>query len=294
MNRNKKHYLPFFVLLFIHSSLLIYTFYKRKDRKLLFITLLSGMGLCFIFEYFILSHLKAYRYKPKLFKNKDLDNFFGAIMSQAVFVPFTAIFLTAFKVGWKGKFLFAMFFGLVEKLFLFMGIHKNNWWKTRYTVTLIPIFFYIIDFWYQQLRLGTPIFHFSSLFLGVLVNGLNLMYSLSIFRKFRFGLEKWHSWEEHLKIAPIYSFILSAATTLIIKGHSGWKGIFRSFAFTQIMDMLVLRTGIAKQNFRHFVINNAIHFSMIFWAVLLKRWIYKDVPKQNEKANIEEIKRAGI
>lgn len=124
MNRNKKHYMPFFLLLFFHISLLIFTFYKKKDRKFLFITLISGVGLCFIFEYFILSLFKAYRYKPKLFKNRDLDNFFGAIMSQAFFVPCTAIFLTAFKVGWKGKLLFAMFFGLIEKLFLFMGIHK--------------------------------------------------------------------------------------------------------------------------------------------------------------------------
>ena len=277
MKRNKKHYIPFFVLLFIHTSLMIYTFYKNKDRKRLFITLISGMGLCFIFEYFILSHFKAYRYKPRLFKNKDLDNFFGAMMSQAVFVPFTAIFLTAFKVGWKGKVLFAIFFGLIEKLFLFMGIHTNNWWKTRYTVTLIPLFFCINDFWYQQLRLGTPIFHFASLFLGILVNGLNLMYSMSILRKFRFGFGRWHSWEEHFKVAPIYSFILSMATALIIKTDSGWKGIVQAFGFTKIMDVLVMEAGVAKQNFRNFIINNSIHLSMIFWAVSLKEWIYKDI-----------------
>jgi hypothetical protein len=294
MHRNKKHYMPFLVLLLFHSSLMIYTFYKNKDRKLLFITLISGVGLCFIFEYFILSHYKAYRYKPKLFKNKDFDNFFGAIMSQAVFVPFTAIFLTAFNLGWKGKVLFSLFFGLIEKVFLKMGIHSNNWWKTRYTVTLIPIFFYIIDFWYHQLRIGTPIFHFSSLFLGILVNGLNLMYALSILRKFRFGFDRWHSWEEHFKAAPIYSFILSMATALIIKKDGGWNRIFKAFGFAKCMDILVLKTGLAKENFRHFVINNTVHLSMILWAVLLKKWIYRDLSDQVVTPTEVDSKRAGI
>lgn len=289
MNRNKKHYMPFFILLFIHTSLMMYAFYKNKDRKRMLITLLSGMGLCFIFEYFILSLFKAYRYKPKLFKNKDLDNFFGAIMSQAVFVPFTAIFITAFKIGLKGKVLFAIFFGLIEKLFLLTGIHRNNWWKTRYTVALIPLFFYINDFWYQQLRTGTPIFHFSSLFLGILVNGLNLMYSMSILRKFRFGFERWHSWKEHFKVAPIYSFTLSMATSLIIKNDSGWKGILQAFSFTKIMDVLVMKSGIAKRNFRHFIINNSIHLFMIFWAALLKKWIYNDLRKQ--KGTTAEVEK---
>jgi hypothetical protein len=282
MNRNKKNPMPFFILLFLHTSLMIYAFYKNKDRKRLLITLLSGMGLCFIFEYFILSLFKAYRYKPKLFKNRDLDNFFGAILSQAVFIPFTATFLTAFKIGWKGKVLFAVFFGLIEKLFLFMGIHSNRWWKTRFTVTFIPLFFFINDIWYQQLRIGTPIFHFGSLFLGILVNGLNLMYSMSILRKFRFGYERWHSWKEHFRIAPIYSFILSLATALIIKNDSGWKGILKALGFAKIMDALVMKAGIAKSNFRHVIINNSIHLFMIFWAALLKKWIYKDLRQQKQ------------
>ncbi|RSD25380.1 hypothetical protein [Mesobacillus subterraneus] len=290
---NKKHPIPFLILLVLHSCLLIFTFYKNKDRKRLTITLLSGMGLCFIFEYFVLSLFNAYRYKPKLFVNKDLDNFMGAILSQAIFVPFTVIFLTAFKIGWRGKAFFALFFAVIEKLFLRMGVHQNNWWKTRFTITLIPIFFYINDFWYQQLRIGTPIFQFGSLFLSILVNGLNLMYSMSILRKFRFGLGRWHRWKEHFMVAPIYSFTLSMTTALLIKKDSHAKGIISAFAFTKIMDMLVMRTGVAKQNFRHFLINNSIHLLMIFWAVLVKKWIYQDLNcKELDKG--EECEKAGI
>ncbi|MBT2680918.1 hypothetical protein J7E38_18155 [Bacillus sp. ISL-35] len=263
MKRNK-NYLPFLILLIVHTWMLAFTFYRKKDRKKLFITLLSGMGLCFIFEYVVLSLFRAYRYKPRIFLNKDLDNFLGAIHSQAVFVPFTALFLTAFKIGWKGKVFFSLYFAGIERLFLKWSIHQNHWWKTTYTMTLIPLFFYINDFWYGQLRKGSPIFKFGSLFLGILVSGLNLMYSMSIFRKFKFGRGRRHSWKEHFRVAPLYSFALSFVTAVIIKKNSGMKGILYSFAFSKFMDFSVMKTGIAMKNFRHVLINNSIHFLMIY------------------------------
>jgi hypothetical protein len=282
MNRNKKNYIPFFILLIIHTLLLIYTFYKNQDRKRLTILLLSGMGLCFLFEYVVLSLCSAYRYKPKMFLNKDLDNFFGAILSQAVFVPFTAAFLTAFNLGWKWKAFFALYFAAIEKIFLKFKIHQNNWWKTKFTVTLIPLFFYINDIWYKQLKIGTPIFQFGSLFLAILVNGMNLFYSMSIVRKFRFGWGRWHNWKEHFKIGPLYSIALSLVTAIIIKNDSTINGIAKAFTFTKIMDLLVTKTGIAKQNFRHTLINNSIHVLMIYLATRFKKWIYIDLMPQKE------------
>jgi hypothetical protein len=290
--KRKKNHLPFLTLFIVHTCLLAFTFYRKKDRKKLFITLLSGMGLCFIFEYVVLSLFRAYRYKPKIFLNKDLDNFLGAILSQAVFVPFTALFITAFKIGWKGKFLFSLYFAGIERLFLKLSIHQNHWWKTSYTMTLMPIFFYINDFWYGQLRKGNSIFKFGSLFLGILVSGLNLMYSMSIFRKFKFGRGRRHSWKEHFKVAPLYSFALSFVTAVFIKKDSGIKGIVYSFVFSKFMDLYVLKTGIAIKNFRHVLVNNSIHLLMIFWAALLKKWIYRGSGSP-EKNSLNELERAG-
>lgn len=284
MNKNKKNAIPFLILSFIHTSLLVYTFYKHKDRKRLLILLLSGMGLCFLFEYVVLSLFNAYRYKPKIFINKDLDNFLGAILSQAIFVPFTAIFLTAFKLGWKGKAFFAIYFAAIEKVFLRLKVHQNNWWKTRFTVTLIPVFFFINDLWYNQLKAGTPIFQFGSLFLSILVNGLNLMYSMSVLRKFRFGLGRLHKWKEHFKIAPLYSILLSFMTAIFVKKDSTAKAIFKAFSFAKLFDMIVLETGVAKKNFRHVLINNSIHLLMIYLATRFKKWIYTDLKTETESS----------
>jgi hypothetical protein len=277
-NKNQ-NFIPFFILLFIHTFMLVFTFYKKKDWKSLTVLLLTGMGLCFLFEYFVLSLFKAYRYKPKVFVNKDLDNFLGAILSQAVFIPFTAIFLTAFKLGWKGKLFFSLFFSSVEKLFLYLKIHKNNWWKTRYTLSLIPVFFTINDLWYRHLRSGTPIVQFCSLFLSILAKGLFLLYFMPLLQKFRFGLGRWHTWKEHFEIAPLYSIAHSFITAVIIKKDSSLKGVVMAFSFVKLMDLFVTKTRFVKRKFSQSLINNSIHILMILWAAHLKKWIYKDILK---------------
>lgn len=85
-------------------------FIKRKIKKQLFTLLMSNIGLAYLFEFFVLNLFTAYTYKPGILKNAHLDNIFGAILSQAIFVPFTAVFLTARKVGWIGKLLSGVYF----------------------------------------------------------------------------------------------------------------------------------------------------------------------------------------
>lgn len=276
VKRNNKNYIPFVILLLIHTLMLGYTFYRKKDRKRLFILLLSGTGLCFLFEYLVLSLFSAYQYKPKIFRNKELDNLLGALLSQAVFIPFTAVFLTAFNLGWKGKLFFAFYFSGVEKLFLKLKVHQNNWWKTKFTITLLPLFFFLNDWWYKHLKAGTPIIQFSSLFLGILVNGLNFLYSRSLFRSTRNSLWHWHDWKQHFKVAPIYSIILSFITAAILKYDGSIKGFITAFSFAKLLDYPF------KKRFREVLANNSIHVIMIYLAVQLKKLIYNDLMKYTE------------
>lgn len=282
IKRHKKNSIPFLILLLIHTFMLGYTFYRKKDRKRLFILLLSGTGFCFLFEYLVLSLFSAYRYKPKIFRNKELDNLLGALLSQAVFIPFTAVYLTAFKLGWKGKLFFAIYFSGVEKLFLKLKVHQNNWWKTSFTITLLPLFFFINDWWYKHLKVRTPIVQFGSLFLGIMVNSLNFLYSRSIFRNIRFGLWRWHDWKQHFKIAPIYSIILSFATAIIIKNNSFDKGFLKAVSIAKLLDYSLYKTRFGKHRFRQITASNSIHIIMIYLAVYLKRLIYIDILKEKE------------
>ena len=71
---------------------------------------MSNIGLAYLLEFFVLNIFKGYRYKPRVMKKKYFDNILGAILSQAIFVPFTAVFLTTLKIGWIGKILGGVIF----------------------------------------------------------------------------------------------------------------------------------------------------------------------------------------
>jgi FlaA1/EpsC-like NDP-sugar epimerase len=146
MKKNSQYNkVPYIILLIIHGLLLFYTFYKNKDRKTLLVLWLSIIGFAHNFDYVVLVLLKGYKYIPKFLKQKDFDNILGAIFSQSIYVPSTALFITSFRLGWKIKVLFGVYFAIIERLFLRLGIYYNNWWSTLYTLFFTPIYFFISD-----------------------------------------------------------------------------------------------------------------------------------------------------
>lgn len=231
----KTNRIPFIILIFIHTGLLTYTFYKNKDRKRLFVLLLSNVGFAYLFDYIIVVILQAYHYKPNFFKNKYFDNVFGVILSQAIYIPFTTVFITAFQYGWKIKFFFVAYFFAIENLFIKMGIYKTYWWKTLYTASLISIYFIFSDFWYKHLKLGTPSVLYVSLFNMVLVVSLNVLYLLTLLKKIRFGLGFFHSWREHFILAALHAITTSIITTWSLR-KGNWFTTVKVFIFFLVKD----------------------------------------------------------
>lgn len=275
--KKRIHKFPFLILFMIHSVFLLFAFYKNRDRKTLFISLLSNISFAYLFEYFVLNLFQGYRYKPRILKKNYPDNILGAILSQAIFVPFTAIFITAFQLGWKIKIAFGIYFGLIENLFIRLKIYKHYWWKTMYTVILIPCYFYISDQWYKYIKNGTPIVLFISLFNCIMVTGVNILFIMANLRKFRFGLGEYYSWKEHFRIAPLYSIILSLFTTVVIK-EKGWISRIKVFIFAKVLDLFIKKNKLVKDNFHNHIENISIHIFIIYLSVLYKKWIneYKE------------------
>lgn len=244
----KTNRIPFIILAIIHTTLLIYAFYKNKDRKGLFALLMSIIGFAYLFEYIVFTLFQAYRYKPNFFKNKHLDSTFGAILSQAIYIPFTAVFITAFQFGWKVKLFFVAYFYTIEKLFVKLGVYKLNWWKSVYTMPFLPIYFTISDFWYKHLKRGTPSVLSVSLFQMLIVVKANSFYLLAVFRKLRFGLGSFHSWREHFILTTLYTIICSFITTYSLKKQN-WSTTIKASSFLLIMDWLLKALGFIKLNF---------------------------------------------
>jgi hypothetical protein len=136
----KNNSVPFVVLLIVHVLILAFTFYKKRDKSY-FILLLSNIGFAYLFEYFVLNLFQGYTYKPKILKNRKLDNILGGVFSQAIYIPIIATTITAFRLGWKWKVFFTVYFTLIERLFIYWKIFKKRWWKTFYTFFFLLLFF---------------------------------------------------------------------------------------------------------------------------------------------------------
>jgi hypothetical protein len=285
--------LPFFILLIIHTALLIYTFCNNKNRKSLFILLLSNIGFAYFFEFFILNLFHSYEYKPKLFKKKYLDNILGAFLSQGVFVPFTSIFISSFGFGWKIKAMFGMYFAIVERIFIKMGIFKNNWWRTIYTVFLIPIYFKIGEYWYKSLLKGNGNILFSSFLLMTWVTGLSILNILGVVGKVRFGLGKVFSWREHFIISTSYWFLISIFTTCTIYKKPNWQGKIQSFLFMKVIDWFLIKKGIVKAHLNNLLFMNALQILMLYLSVTYRDLIYRDQNAVSEESVSPSVRNSA-
>ena len=298
MKNKYRHRIPYLILLVIHTALVIRAFYRNKDKKSLVILLCSNIGIAYIFEYVVFNLLRAYKYMPKFLKNKYLDNAIGAVLSQAIYVPFTALFLTANNYGYKAKLIATMYFLVIEKVFISLNIYRTNWWKPIYTFFLLPAYFLISDFLYKHIKNGTPIILKASYFFMVIVTCGNLYYLMAVLRKIRFGLGYFSSWREHFIIIPIYLASISLFTVWSLSKEDRYSTL-RIFLFSFIVDMILKKFNIMKTKFTVVSIS-VMQMGKIIFSVLFKKFfnVYeKSVRhKRNEvkvmtRDTFDEIKR---
>ncbi|MBO0962082.1 hypothetical protein J1P26_20455 [Neobacillus sp. MM2021_6] len=269
----KRNRIPFFILFLIHIFLMGLTFYRNKNRKETFILLVSTMGFAYLFEYFVLNLFNAYIYKPKVLKKPILDNVFGAVLSQAIFIPFTAVFLTLSKSGWVAKIFSSIYFSLIEMLFLWLRVYKHNWWKTIYTFILLPFYFKWCDFWYSCLRKKNQLVQFASFFLLIMVTETNLFFMLAIIRKFRFGMGRYHSWREHFILSPLYSITISAFTAISLKNHNNVSTKLKVIILGTGLNYFFQRIKLLKNKLRFFEYL-LIRIVMVYVYGQYREWVY--------------------
>lgn len=268
-----KNATPFLLLFIFHFCLFLFTF-KRKSHRNTVILLLSNIGFAFIFEYLTLNLFHGYRYKPDIFKKRFFDNILGAILSQAIYVPITATFLTVTKKNWKWKICASFIYYCIEKLFIFLKIYKVYWWKPVFTLVLLNGYFYISDGFYRALssqrRWALAIGHYFS----ILVIWIMYMYASALRRKVRFGLGHFHSWTEHFKSIPLYSLLLSLIAFATSRKH---KFVYRLLLPTIhiILDKFLKKIGVLKINFRYSIGALPWYAFMVYVSRFLYKIIYR-------------------
>ncbi|WP_077210561.1 hypothetical protein [Bacillus dakarensis] len=272
MKRKKRNIFPFVILTVTHLFLLLYTLIKNKNKRTLISLLFSNIGLAYVFEYIILNLLQAYRYKIKVFNEPYFNNIFGAILSQAIFIPFTAVFISAFRLKWRGKAAFIFYFHIIEQLFVKIKVYRTNWWSPFLTSSLLPIYFYISDKWYELLKEGSSLIKMMSHWLANLVIVTNLLFVLVLTRQLRFGRGRYHSLKEHFKIAPLYAIGHSAISTWCV-WRKGYFGLMLSILVAAGMDWVLYKKRVVKHSFIIPGLNLYLHAFLSFGTAWFKKML---------------------
>ncbi|WP_160720994.1 hypothetical protein [Bacillus sp. USDA818B3_A] len=236
------------------------------------------MGFAYLLEFFVLNLFKSYKYKPKVVKNNDLDNVIGGFLSQSIFIPFTAVYLTITKAGWGKKIFGGIYFSLVELVFLRLGVYKHNWWRTIYTFFLLPIYFLISDYWYDLIAKKQVAIRKISFFLMIMVTETNILLLLALLRKIRSGWGRYHGWTEHFIITPLYSITISLFTYFnLIKENSGWAKV-RILLFDGCLLQIFNKVKIIKTkiNLFNFILIKA---AAVYIYGIYRKWINADMAK---------------
>ncbi|MCM3668568.1 hypothetical protein M3181_06075 [Mesobacillus maritimus] len=281
MRRNQQSFnkYPYIVLLVIHTIMLLIAFSKTGNRRNTLMLLSSNIALGYYFEYFVVNLFRGYVYKPAVFKNKQFDQIFGAILSQAMFVPFTAVFITIFQLNWKLKWLFSFYFFFIENLFVHLRVYTHNWWRSTYTFLLLPFYFWISDKWYQKLQKGSPLILFFSFYNIILITCVNLLFFRAIRGNVRFGYGKHHTWREHFIIGPLYSIVLTILTAWKMKRNTDFKTWREILWFRVACDFLFIKLKWMKGNLSKIVLNLPYHFLMITISAMILKFVYREEVK---------------
>ncbi|WP_218094150.1 hypothetical protein [Paenibacillus solanacearum] len=140
----------FIILAILSILLLAYTFWRKKDLKLVAFYLFMTT-LAYMLDFVIFLCFRSYEYYPRIWDIPWYDQAFGTYLSQGFYVPVVAVFIAAFHLGFAWMVFFSVMFMGIEYLFIALGIYKLNWWNPVYTLVGVCIFFYIGKVWIKWL-----------------------------------------------------------------------------------------------------------------------------------------------
>lgn len=130
---------------------IVYSISKSHDKKRHFAFFISVSGLTFFIEISLFGLLKAYQYYPMIFQHiSGLDDGLAGNMFSQFSIASTLMLICVFNLKCYWNFIFPVIYGLIEELFIYLGIYEHYWYRTWMTVTGLIILTYFVRFIYYR------------------------------------------------------------------------------------------------------------------------------------------------
>lgn len=264
----------YFLFLVLFSILLfIYTYIRRKDKRIWIIYLFIS-GFSYIFDYFILIIFNAYQYKPHLTNDIWLDSTLGSIISQGIAIPVVAAFISAFKLRIKWVILFSLLFMGIEELFLAVDIYEHNWWTTGYTGFLLIPAFLVAKYWYTiMITTSQTKVHLITMYLVITTITQSFIYFLVLLFNTHWYTIGWfsHPSRDHIAVNGIVLVLITCLITFVIIYWFNWYSVALLLLIEGAIYTLLIRL-----NIMHIPVywNSSYYLMITLVLVLFYRWLY--------------------
>lgn len=130
------------------------------------------VGVSYLIEGVIYVFLESYQYYPHLLQyDPYYDSNMGAIASNFLALPISAVFLAVFRKNWIWIIFFIVIFAGIEWLFLKLHIYKHNWWKIEFTACGLLVYYPMAKYFHQKiLNPLSGIWHY--ILLNLIIGGI--------------------------------------------------------------------------------------------------------------------------
>ncbi|WP_036947031.1 hypothetical protein [Pseudobacteroides cellulosolvens] len=149
---------------------LVFVMVKAKRRRLTLALYLTTVGITLYFETIILIFFRAYAYYPMIIeKHSDPFNdvLAGNLFSQFS-VSTTALLVSILDLKYYWYFIFGCIYGIIEELFIALGIYSHNWYQTWMTVLGFPILIWVVKKMHSKILQGIkPITYYGYIYMGL-------------------------------------------------------------------------------------------------------------------------------
>ncbi|MDR3587158.1 MAG: hypothetical protein P4L59_17865 [Desulfosporosinus sp.] len=146
----------------------IFSIIKAKRRKYVFAFYMTLVGAVLFFETMILIVFKAYNYYPMIIPTSPFDDVLAGNLFSQFSVAATALLVAVFNLEYYWILILSGIYGLIEELFLALGIYSHNWYRTWMTILGLIIFFWWAKKSYSKSLEGIkPIKYYLYIILGL-------------------------------------------------------------------------------------------------------------------------------
>jgi hypothetical protein len=229
--------------------------HRTENRGFTIAFFLTVLGTTLFVETTLLIYLKSYTYYPMILKNalNPYDDVLAGNLFSQFSISVTLLLATVLNLKRYWYLIFAVLYGLIEELFMHIGIYSHNWYRTWMTIVMLPCAFWAMKFMYVKILHGVkPCIYYGYIVLGLFpLNVITLiwLFMLTGIQDMSFHVLADPIMSRHF-IVLILFFVLSASMMLLyfsrIKPH--WKAaivvtLYALYYISYKLNFIMIREG---------------------------------------------------